>query len=293
MKSIIPHLWFDQEAREASEFYVSLFEGSMIERADIIKDTPSGDAEIISFILAGQSFMSISAGPFFKFNPSVSLMVNCYSKAEIDKLWNALSKDGSELMPLGEYPFSPYYSWVQDKFGLSWQLFLTEQDDHTPKIVPNLLFSNGVCGRTEEAVNFYVDVFKHAGIHFVSRYGEGETTNDKAKINFIAFSLENTPITAMDNGYEVDFTFNEAFSFVLSCDDQDEIDYYWQKLSAVPEAEQCGWVKDQFGFSWQIMPYNMAELMQSDSEEVARNTTQAMLQMKKIDIEALKSARLK
>ena len=237
--------------------------------------------------------MSISAGPYFKFNPSVSLMVNCYSKAEIDELWKALSEDGSELMPLGEYPFSPYYSWIQDKYGLSWQLFLTEQNDHTPKIVPNLLFSNGVCGRTEEAVNFYVDVFKHAGINFISRYEAGESTNEKAKINFVSFSLENTPITAMDNGYEVDFTFNEAFSFRLNCDDQAEIDYYWQKLSAVPEAEQCGWVKDQFGFSWQILPYNMGELMRSDSEEATRKITQVMLQMKKIDIEALKSARFK
>ncbi|MFA5353021.1 MAG: VOC family protein [Thermodesulfovibrionales bacterium] len=153
MQKITPHLWFDSEAREAAEFYVSVFSGmgdAGIRNSMVLHDTPSGSVEVVTFELSGQEFIAISAGPLYKFNESVSFMVNC--------------------------------------------------------------------------------------------------------------------------------------------DSQEEVDYYWERLSAVPEAEQCGWLKDKYGLSWQIVPTVMGEMMKNGSPEQIDRLTQAFLPMKKLDIETLKRA---
>jgi len=124
MQKIVPHLWYDKEAKEAAEFYISLFDQSKLLNVTVIKDTHSGDAEIVNFELAGQPFAAISAGPYFKFNPSISLMVACTSLEEVNTKWKALSEGGIELMPLSQYPFSKWYGWIQDRYGLSWQLMI-------------------------------------------------------------------------------------------------------------------------------------------------------------------------
>src|SRR5437773_8028794 len=115
MQKIMPHLWYDKEAKEAAEFYVSAFGGKSKDIfVKTLHDTPSGDADIVSFELAGQEFMAISAGPLFKFNPSVSLHVKCRTKEEVDALWEKFSKKKSNvLMPLGSYPFSERYGWLE------------------------------------------------------------------------------------------------------------------------------------------------------------------------------------
>lgn len=120
MQKIIPHLWYDKEAKEAAQFYVSLFENSKIANVISLENTPSGDSEIVSFELAGQRFEAISAGPYFKFNPSISLMVACETVEEVNSKWEALKEGGQALMPLGEYPFNKWYGWIQDRYGLSW-----------------------------------------------------------------------------------------------------------------------------------------------------------------------------
>ncbi|MDP4128290.1 MAG: VOC family protein [Bacillota bacterium] len=290
MQKIVPHLWFDKEAKEAAQFYTTLFDQSRLINVRTIGDTPSGDSEIVSFDLAGQSFMAISAGPFFKFNPSISLMVACDSVEEVNAKWKSLSEGGAILMPLGEYPFSKWYGWIQDRYGLSWQLMLVEDGMTSQKITPNLLFSGEVCGRTEEAVKYYTKIFPDSDIHFFSKYGEGEAKSYKAIVNYVSFKLFGMEFSAMDNAYDVEFGFNEAFSLMVQCEDQLEIDDYWDKLSAVPEAEQCGWLKDQFGLSWQIVPASMNEMMSNGSKEEIQRITDAFLKMKKFDIEALKRA---
>ena len=290
MQKIIPHLWYDKEAKEAVRFYMTLFEESSLGDVTTISGTPSGDSEIVSFNLAGQSFMAISAGPYFKFNPSVSLLVACDSVEEVDTKWQALSEGGTALMPLGEYPFSKRYGWIQDRYGLSWQLMLAGGGSPSQKITPNLLFSGEVCGRTEEAVRYYTELFPDSDILFFSKYGEGEADAAKAAVNYAAFKLAGMEFSAMDNAAETDFGFNEAFSFLVQCETQAEIDDYWQKLSAVPEAEQCGWLKDRFGVSWQIVPADMQEMMSKASQEELQSITEAFLKMKKLDMEALKRA---
>lgn len=290
MQKIVPHLWYDKEAKEAALFYISLFEKSKLLNVTIIENTPSGNAEIVSFELEGQQFEAISAGPYLEFNPSISLMVACDSVEEVNDKWKALSEGGKELMPLGEYPFSKRYCWVQDRYGLSWQLMLVENAQTAQKITPNLLFSNEACGKAEEAIKYYADVFENSEIGLISRYAPGEAESPKAKINYGAFKLAGVDFSAMDNGFDVDFSFNEAFSLIINCKNQQEIDYFWQKLSAVAEAESCGWVKDKFGVSWQIVPTLMNEMMKSGSREQLRRMTEAFLNMKKFDLEALQKA---
>lgn len=290
-------MWFDTQAREAAEFYTSIFPDSRITDSYVIKDTPSGDCDIMSFELWGYPFMSISAGPIFQLNPSISFMVNfdpsrdADAAAKLDKLWNALSEGGEALMPLGEYPFSKRYGWIKDKYGVSWQLILTNPDgEPRPSIMPALLFTQNACGKAEEAVDFYLSVFKQAKRGNLARYGAGMEPDKEGTIMFSDFTLNDQWFIAMDSAHAHKFTFNEAVSFIVNCDSQEEIDYYWNALSAVPESEQCGWVKDKYGVSWQITPSNMNELMKGATPEETQRKTQAMLRMKKIDIETLRNA---
>ncbi len=290
MQKIVPHLWYDKEAKEAASFYVSLFENSKLLNVNVL-NSPSGEAELVSFELAGLQFQAISAGPYFKFNPSISLMVACESVEEVNAKWEALSEGGTELMALGEYPFNKRYGWIQDRYGLSWQLMLTDNNQRAQKITPSLLFSGDSCGKAEEALVFYTEIFTDSGIDFISKYKPGEAATPKAKINYAAFKLAGMNFSAMDNGYEVDFNFNEAFSLIVNCKDQKEIDYFWDRLSAVPEAEQCGWVKDKFGVSWQIVPDSMDEILSNGTKDEIQRIQKELLKMKKIDIEALEKSR--
>src|SRR6478736_6133909 len=139
MSTITTHLWFDKEAIEAAEFYTSVFKESRIKNTTKLHDTPSGSVDIVTIDLYGQGFTLLSAGPLFKFNPSVSFLVACKTREEVDDVWGKLSKGGSVLMPMGEYPFSTKYGWTQDRFGLSWQVMFTEREIRQ-KIVPTVLF---------------------------------------------------------------------------------------------------------------------------------------------------------
>ncbi len=253
MQKIIPHLWFDREAREAAEFYTSIFPDSRITHTTILHDTPSGDTDVVTFELAGYTFMAISAGPLFKLNPSISFFVNFdpsrdpNARRHLNEMWEKLAQGGTALMPLQEYPFSKHYGWIQDKYGLSWQLILTDPaGDERPFIVPSLLFVGKVAERAEEAINFYLSVFNDSKMGIIQRYGPGQEPDREGSVMYADFMLAGQWFAAMDSAYPHEFAFNEAISFLVNCEDQEEIDYYWYKLSAVPEAEQCGWLKDRF-----------------------------------------------
>ena len=297
MQKITPHLWFDTEAREAAEFYTSLFPNSRVTNVTTLRDTPSGDSDIVSFELSGQSFMAISAGPAFKFNPSISFLVNFdpsrdeNARKNLDELWQALSEGGSALMPLDKYPFSERYGWIQDKYGLTWQLILSDPEgEERPFLVPSLLFVGEVAGRAEEAINFYLSVFKGSRMGLIWRYPAGQEPDKEGTVMFADFMLEGQWFAATDSAHEHKFAFNEAVSFLVHCDTQEEIDDYWEKLSAVPEAEQCGWLKNKFGVSWQIVPTRMNEMLTNGTREQVDRVTQAFLPMKKLDIARLQEA---
>lgn len=279
MSKIIPHLWFDKEAKEATEFYSSIFPKSKVTNVTVLHDTPSGDCDVVSFELWEQEFIAISAGPLFKFNPSISFMVNFdpsllpNARETLDLVWSKLSEGGKALMALDEYPFSERYGWIQDKYGLSWQLILTDpKGEDRPPIIPSLLFVDEKQGQAEEAGQFYQSVFKNSRAGQLVHYGPDQQPNKEGTVMFSDFKLEDTWFVAMDAGLEHGFTFNEAISFVVNCDDQEEIDYYFEKLSAVPESEQCGWLKDKFGLSWQIVPTELGEIMSSGNQEKKRQS---------------------
>jgi predicted 3-demethylubiquinone-9 3-methyltransferase (glyoxalase superfamily) len=291
---ITPHLWYDKEAREAAEFYVATFgRNSKLKEATTIDDTPSGSAEMVSFDIWGYAFNAISAGPLFKFNPSISFMVNFDpsqdkdARQRIDQIWAALSEGGKVLMPLDTYPFSEHYGWLEDKYGVSWQLIYTNPEgEDRPLIIPSLMFVGDVCGQAEEATDFYLSLFKDSRRGAISRYPAGMEPEVEGTIMFTDFNLAGQWFVAMDSAQKHEFAFNEAVSLMVSCKDQAEIDYFWDQLSAVPEAEQCGWVKDKYGVSWQIIPANLSELMSPNPEK----TTPALLAMKKIVIADLEKA---
>jgi predicted 3-demethylubiquinone-9 3-methyltransferase (glyoxalase superfamily) len=296
-QKIVPHLWFDREAKEAANFYCSVFPDSRITSLTTLHNTPSGDCEVVSFTLWGYSLMAISAGPVFKFNPSVSFMVNFDpsqdkgAKTRIDEVWEKLSDGGKVLMPLDKYPFSERYGWIQDKYGLSWQLILTNPEgEERPLIIPSLMFVGDVYGKAEEASSFYLSVFKNSKRGAIARYPAGIESDKEGAVMFTDFMLEGQWFAAMDGAREHDFAFNEAISFIVNCEDQNEIDYYWKTLSAVPAAEQCGWLKDTHGLSWQIVPAVMDRMMQDEDPERLDRVTHAFLQMKKFDLSALQRA---
>lgn len=289
MKKIIPHLWFDTQAKEAAAFYVTLFNDSNIKNITTISDTPSGDCDIVTFDLAGQPFMAMSAGPLFKLNPSISLFVVFDNEADIETVWNKLIDGGKALMPYNTYPWANKYGWLEDKYGLSWQLSWSDNHKVEQKITPMLIFTKGGSGKTKEAIEYYTSVFHNSNIEMMVPYepGEGDT---EGFIKHSRFSLDGNNFMAMDSSGPHDFIFNEAISFIVTCDTQEDIDYYWEKLSAVPESEQCGWLKDKFGVSWQIVPSIMNEMMGGGDKEKIARVTQAFMQMKKFDIQALKDA---
>lgn len=213
------------------------------------------------------------------------------AQKNLDILWEKLSPDSEVMMPLQEYPFSKRYGWIQDRFGVSWQLILTNPaGEERPSIIPSILFVGDSYGKAEEAVNFYLSVFKDSHLGQMVKYPAGMEPNKEGTVMFSDFKLWDSWFTAMDGGGNHKFKFNEAISFIVQCDTQEEIDYYWEKLSFVPESEQCGWLKDKFGISWQVTPKIMNEMMSKGTPEQSARVTAAFLKMKKFDIATLEKA---
>jgi predicted 3-demethylubiquinone-9 3-methyltransferase (glyoxalase superfamily) len=290
MQKITTHLWFDKEAREAAALYTSIFPDSRVKSTTVLDNTPSGSVDIVTIDLMGHEFTLLSAGPLFKFTPAISFMVSCPTKELVDELWRVLWEHGFVLMELGEYPFSERYGWVQDRYGLSWQLIYDPRGETESRITPSLLFVGEQAGRTEEAIEFYTSVFHDSKVRGILRYGADEQPDKEGTVKHAMFTIEGVVFAAMDSAHEHKFGFNEAISFLVNCRTQEEIDYYWEKLSADPNAEQCGWLKDKFGVSWQVVPVAMNEMLESGDKERVARVTEAFLKMKKFDLATLQAA---
>jgi predicted 3-demethylubiquinone-9 3-methyltransferase (glyoxalase superfamily) len=286
--SLVPHLWFDKVAGEAAEFYCSLFPDSGITGKTTLSFTPSGDVDIIPFKLWGSGFMAINGGPLFTFNPAVSLFVYCGSGRIIEKLYQELATGGKAIMPLDNYPWSERYAWVQDRYGLTWQLDI--DDIRSPqKITPSLLFVNEKNTLVREAITWYTGIFPGSRILMEAPYDQSAGLPEGTLL-FAQFSLGGYLVNAMSSTLQHDYDFNEAVSLMVYCDTQDEIDYYWKRLTDGGKEQPCGWVKDKFGVSWQIIPAEMDTMMRTADKEQLENLTKAMLQMGKLDLEKLRQA---
>lgn len=274
---IYPCLWFDGQAKEAAEFYCSLFRNSKI-----TADTPL----VTTFELNGKKLMGLNGGPMFKINPSISLFAICETIQATNELWEKLIVGGKALMPINKYPWSERYGWLQDRFGVTWQISIVNNKGDKEKITPSMLFTGNLFGRAEEAIHFYSSIFDNSITKTLIHYPEGDS--NAGKVMYSEFKLNHYDMIAMDGPDVHDYTFNEAVSFVVNCKTQKEIDYYWSKLTAGGQESMCGWLKDKFGVSWQIVPEVIGKLM-ADPEKAAR-VTQAFMKMKKLDIETLVNA---
>lgn len=289
MQKITPFLWFDNNAEEAANFYVSAFGNSKVGRITHYGEAgpePKGTVMTVDFQLEGKTFTALNGGPHFKLTPAVSFYVACETTQEVDALWQKLSDGGSVLMELAKYPFSEKFGWVADKYGLSWQLNLAS---FPQKISPCLMFVGEQNGKAQEAMKFYTAQFENSGIDRVERYAAGEGGTEGA-VKHGVFSLDGLKFICMDGGTNHPFTFTEAQSFVVDCKTQEEVDEFWQKLSEGGQESQCGWLKDKYGLSWQITPTILMEMLQDKDAEKATRVMEAMLQMAKIDIPTLQRA---
>ncbi len=299
MRKISPNLWFDSQAEEAAILYTSLFAPSRMGGRTFygkagfeIHGQPEGKLMTIEFELAGQRFVGLNGGPAFKFTPAVSFLVACEAKDEVTALWEQLSAGGTTMMDLGVYPFSEWYGWTRDRFGVSWQVMAFGDRPILQKITPTLMFSGGVGGKAEEAIRHYVSIFPKAGVGEIVRYGANDAPDAEGTVRHAGFRLEGQEFAAMDSARVQDAGFNEAVSFVISCRTQREVDRYWEALAegGDPKAQVCGWLKDKFGVSWQVTPAILEEMLQDPDRAKVERVTAAFLKMKKLDIKGLKQA---
>jgi predicted 3-demethylubiquinone-9 3-methyltransferase (glyoxalase superfamily) len=276
-KLIYPCLWFDGNALQAAEFYCSVFRNSKI-----VDDIPL----VVNFELNGTRIMGLNGGPMFKFNPSISLFVYCESLDETNLVWDKLIEGGKALMQIDAYPWSKRYGWLQDKFGFTWQISVANPGETKFKITPSMLFTGKQYGRAEEAIKFYCSLFENSGTDILLHYEENDP--NEGNVLYSEFNLNHYGIIAMDGPGVHEYTFNEAVSFTVSCQTQEEIDYYWSRLSEGGSEWQCGWLKDKFGVSWQIVPKILGELMSDPAR--SERVVNAFMQMKKFDIATLINA---
>ncbi|NNM67922.1 MAG: VOC family protein [Spirochaetales bacterium] len=276
MKQLIqPCFWFDKQASEAAAFYRSVF-------PDV--EVLSAGETVVNLKIADQRLMLLNGGPYFSVNPSISLFYHAADRPEIDRLWQALLVGGEVRMPLKEYPFAPRYGFLADQFGVNWQLILPRESPRQ-KLHPSLMFTQDRCGRAEEAIQFYTNLFPNSSVGFLSRYGAGAEPDKEGALNYSTFELGGQWFSAMDSAQRHPFTFTEGVSLFLECDTQDEIDFYWSRLGDGGSESQCGWLKDRFGLSWQVVPKILGELM-ADPER-AQRVVKTFLPMKKLIIDEL------
>lgn len=297
---IVPCIWCNANADEVVEFYLSVFGDSAacaeLRRAqypaDGLADFQSelaGETLTIEFSIGGVRLTALNAGEGFPPSPMLSFIVNVdpsrddRAREHIDDLWTRLADGGTVLMEIGEQPYSPRYGWVQDRYGVSWQLMLTDpQGDPRPFLIPTFLFANANANRAGEAIDFYTSVFGDARVGTVERYPEAHQDAAAGAVMFGEFAVGEQWFAAMDSPISHEFDFNESVSLQVECADQAEIDRYWTQLSHVPEAEQCGWCKDQFGVSWQVVPAGIDNLMTPENWAT-------LMRMRKIELAELRT----
>lgn len=286
-------LWFNKDAEAAAEFYTVVFDqAGDVSVINNPIDTPSGKsgtALTFEFNIYGQRFLILNGGSELKPNPSVSFMLHLDTAEDVEKLWHKLSEGGQALMPLDRYPFSDKYGWIQDKYGVSWQLILPKQKA-PQKLMPALLFVNDVCGKAEEAIQFYVSAFQNTKTATLARYPAGMAPDKEGTLMYADFMLEDQWFVAMDSAHAHQFQFNEAISFVVHCETQEEIDDYWAKLTAGGKEIQCGWLRDKYGVTWQVAPDTLMRILRGTDQARSKRAMQAMMQMVKLDISGIEGA---
>ena len=269
-------IWFDKQAQEAADFYAPIFPD--------FKSVSSNPLAVV-YEMGGRRFMHLNGGPGYAVNPSISFFVGYDSEEEIRKSWDKLMEGGKALMPLDTYPWSAKYGWVADKYGVNWQLMMGHQSG--TRIVPSLMFTQHNAGKLKEALAFYTSLFDASAILAMSLYEKGEPDTE-GNIKYSQILLNGLPFSAMESTGPHPFIFNEGVSFVVTVDTQEEIDRYWDALVKEGQPGKCGWLKDKYGVSWQIVPTLLGKLM--TNPDTAPKAAYAFLQMSKLIIADLEKA---
>ncbi len=280
MKGITPFLWFDNNAAEAVDYYSKIFKNL---KTINTSRGPDGKVFTVSFKLENLDLTALNGGPVFKFTQAISFFVACKTRKELDAIWDKLSVEGKVLMKLDKYPFSERYGWVQDKYGLTWQLIL---NNNSQKITPILLFADTQRGNAGSAIKLYTSIFKDSKIDTMIKYTQNDM--DKGNVMHSSFKLRGQGFMAMDSHNDAKINFNEAVSFVVHCENEKEVDYYWEKLSKGGKTSQCGWLKDKYGVSWQIFPTILGKML-ADKKK-SKKVMDAVMKMTKLDIKTLQKA---
>jgi predicted 3-demethylubiquinone-9 3-methyltransferase (glyoxalase superfamily)/uncharacterized protein YndB with AHSA1/START domain len=276
---IYPCIWHNKTAKEAFQFYSSVFANTeMVSQNDLIT----------VWTLNGFKIMMLDGGPHFSPNASISLFVSMNDEEEIKSVYNKLMDGGTSLFPLDSYPWTAIYGWVKDKYGFSWQLMKTDDLNANYQVWPSILFANDNYGHAEEAINKYTNLFPDSSILALHHYGSDDPDHT-GKVMYGQFMAHSSLMSAMDGPGDDTHNLSEGVSLVLDCDTQEEIDRYWNALLEDGGKEsRCGWLKDQFGVSWQVVPKVLYELM--NNPLTAPKVGEAMMKMIKLDINHLKIA---
>lgn len=279
-QSITPCLWYNGQAPEAAKLYCSVFANAKI----------TAQSPIVTAIdVSGQSFTLLDGGPMYQPNPSISFYYICETEEELNRIWNAFSKEGTVMMPLDKYPWSEKYGWLADKFGVSWQLALGKISEVGQKITSCFLFTGKQYGRVDEAIAHYAAVFKNTTVDGILRYGANEQPDEQGKVKHAQINLGGEKLMLMESAASHKFTFSEGVSLTVHCENQQQIDYYWENLtSGGGQESMCGWLKDRFGVSWQIIPTMLSKIMSDPAK--AGKAAQAFMSMRKLNIEQIVQA---
>ena len=278
-ENITPCLWYNGQAQEAAALYCSVFTDAKI----------TAQSPVVTGInVSGHSITLLDGGPMYKPNPSISFFYICEKEDELNNIWNAFSKEGTVLMPLDKYPWSEKYGWINDKFGISWQIVLGKISDVGQKITPCFMFTGKQYGRGDEAITHYSSIFKNVKVDGILRYGAKELPDQEGKIKHAQFALNDQKFMIMESAAPHNFSFTEGVSLTIHCETQKEIDYYWERLTESGAESMCGWLKDKFGVSWQIIPTVLNKIMSDPAK--AGKAAQAFMAMRKLNIEQIVQA---
>lgn len=277
MNSIYPCLWFDTDIKQISDYYCGIFKNAIHKSNNPITSY---------FSLMGTPFLALNGGPKYKVNAAISYYVYCGDEPEIERLYAELLLEGKILMPLNKYPWSEKYAWIEDKYGVNWQLDVASIDSDQ-KILPSMLFVNEKMNKLKEAINFYTHIFPNSNTVIESPCPP-EMNMATDAILFAQYKLSGFLMNSMSSSHPHEFDFTPGNSFVVECDSQQEIDHYWDKLGEGGTYNKCGWLDDKFGVSWQIVPAILGSLMSDPAK--AQKVMEAFMKMDKFIIADLESA---
>lgn len=279
---IVPNIWCNNNATEVGHFYVGVFDraAAQIESSYPLDGLPEfqrgfeGKPLTVGLSIDDFRMVLVNAGPEFRPNPSISFLLTFdparfggdveHARGALLDTWQKLSSGGREIVSLDPRSFAAQRGWCEDRIGVNWQLELAAPGAPArPFVRTALLFSGAASGRAAEAAAKYSELFADAEVvRGESQSAEPGALGAEAGAAFAELRIGDDWLALMDDEGAGESPFSCGVSLEVSCDGQAEIDRLWHALSAVPEAEQCGWLADEFGVSWQIVPNNMDVLMQ-------------------------------